>query len=142
MGANRPAQLLNKRRNLFALGLGILLRDRGLLIQILLILIVHILPYAIDRVGEITPLVSLRCTSDLRICVSPHELIRSRCDLGTVVGGRLSLRQLRREEIGGVIVRGKVREVCGQVAGEGITVRRERVIGVEGAILHLLRVLE
>jgi len=73
--ANVPAQLLYEWRNLFSLGLGVLFGDGSLLVQVVLFFMLHILPYTVGLVVEITPLVSLGCASDLLVGVPAYELI-------------------------------------------------------------------
>jgi hypothetical protein len=143
--ANGPAQLLDEWRNLFSLSLGILFRNGGLLVQVVFFFMLHVLPYAIGLVGEVTPLVPLRCASDLLVGVSAYELIRRRADrLGVV--GRLSRGDLRRKEVGSrvcVVDRGivgrKVGKGVGRVVRERVSVLCQRVVDAEGSVLHLLR---
>ena len=99
--ANEPAQLLYEWRNLFSLGLGVLFGDGGLLVQVVLFFMLHVLPYAIGLVGEVTPLVPLRCASDLLVGIPAYELVRRRDNwLGVI--GRLSRGDLGKEVGSGV----------------------------------------
>jgi hypothetical protein len=143
--ANGPAQLLDEWRDLFSLSLGILLRNGGLLVQVVFFFMLHVLPYAIGLVGEVTPLVPLRCASNLLVGVSAYELIRRRAD-GLAVVGRLSRGDLRRKEVGSrvrVVDRGvvgwKVGKGVGCVVRERVSVLCQRVVDAEGSVLHLLR---
>lgn len=144
--SNVPAQLLYEWRNLFSLGLGVLFGDGSLLIQVVLFFMLHILPYTVGLVGEITPLVSLRGAGDLLVGVPAYQLVRRRNDR-LVVTGRLSRRNLRREEVGSavcVVDRGvvgrKVGKGVGCVVGERISVWWQRVVEAEGSVLDGLRV--
>lgn len=140
--ANVPAQLLYEWRDLFSLSLGVLFGDGGLLVQVVLFFMLHILPYTVGLVVEITPLVPLRCASDLLVCVPAYELIRRR-DYRLGVAGRLSRRDLRREEVGSavcivdrVVVGRKVGKGVGCVVGERISVLWQRVVEAEGRVLN------
>jgi hypothetical protein len=141
---NVPAQLLHEWRNLFSLCLGVLFCNGGFLVQVVLFFMLHVLPYAIGLVGEIIPLVPLRCASDLLVGIPAYELVRRRHGWLTVTG-RLSGGYLRRKEVGsrvGVVYRGVVgREVgkgVGGVVGERVSVLCQRVVDTEGSVLHLL----
>jgi hypothetical protein len=143
--ANGPAQLLDEWRDLFPLSLGILFRNGGLLVQVVLFFMLHVLPYAIGLIGEITPLVPLRRASDLLVGVSAYKLIRRRAS-GLGVVRRLSRGDLRRKEVGsrvGVVDRGivgwKVGKGVGCVVRERVSVLGQRVVDAEGSVLHLLR---
>ena len=139
--ANVPAQLLYEWRNLFSLGLSVLFGDGSFLVQVVLFFMLHILPYTVGLVVEITPLVPLRCASDLLVGVPAYELIRRR-NYRLAVVGRLSRRDLRGKEVGravcivdrGVVGR-EVGEGVGCVVGERIPVRWQRVVEAEGGVL-------
>jgi hypothetical protein len=142
--SNVPAQLLYEWWNLFSLCLGVLFRNSGFLVQVVLFFMLHVLPYAIGLVGEIIPLVPLRCASDLLVSVPAYKLVRRRCGWLTVIG-RLSRGYLGREEVGsrvGVVDRGIVWRKVGKgvdcVVGERVAVLCQRVVDAEGSVLHLL----
>lgn len=73
--SNVPAQFLYEWWDLFPLGLGVLFRDGSLLVQVVFFFMLHVLPYAVRLISEITPLVPLRCASDLLVGVPAYELI-------------------------------------------------------------------
>jgi hypothetical protein len=142
--SNVPAQLLYEWRDLFPLGLGVLFCDGSLLVQVVFFFMLHVLPYAIRLVGEITPLVPLRRASDLLVGVPAHQLIRRR-DNWLCVSGRLGRRDLLREEVGSwvcVVDRGivgrKIGKGVGCVVGEKVSVLWQRVVEAEGSVLDLL----
>lgn len=139
--ANVPAQLLYEWRYLLSLCLGVLFGDGGLLVQVMLFLMLHVLPYTVGLVVEVTPLVPLRCASDLLVGVPAYQLIRRR-NYRLAVTGRLSRRDLRREEVGSavcivdrVVVGRKVGKGVGYVVGERISVWWQRVVDAEGGVL-------
>lgn len=139
--ANVPAQLLYKWRYLFSLSLGVLFGDGSLLVQVVLFFMLHILPYTVGLVVEITPLVSLGCASDLLVGVPAYELIRRR-NYRLTVAGRLRRRYLLREEVGSavcIVYRGvvgrKVGKGVGCVVGERVSVWWQRVVEAEGRVL-------